>query len=55
MQKAQRAGRPYYQVYLDLSKAYNTLDQDKLYAVMEVYGVGPRTLKLLKLAWMDSV
>lgn len=48
MQKAQRAGRPYYQVYLDLSK-------DKLYAVMEVYGVGPRTLKLLKLAWTDSV
>jgi exonuclease III len=54
MQLAKREGRMYYQVFLDLSKAYDTLDRERLYLVMEAYGMGPNILRLLKNTWADS-
>jgi hypothetical protein len=54
MQLAKREGRVYHQVFLDLSKAYDTLDRERLYMVMEAYGMGPRMLRLLKTAWAGS-
>jgi hypothetical protein len=52
MQLAKRTGRPYHQIFLDLLKAYDTLDQEHLYDIMFAYGLGPCMMKLLIASWM---
>jgi len=42
---------PLFEVFLDLKKAYDTLDRDRLLDVLEGYGVGPRARGLLKAFW----
>ena len=46
-QKAHLQGDALKQVYLDLSKAYDTLDRQRTIAILELYGVGPCVLRLL--------
>jgi hypothetical protein len=43
-----------YQVFIDLAKAYDTLDQGRTLDILEGYEVGKRTLRLLKIFW-DSL
>ena len=38
-------------VLLDLQKAYVTLDQHRCLNILEGYGVGPRTLRILQKYW----
>ena len=40
-----------YFIFLDLQKAYNTVDREQLLEILEGYGVGPNVLDLLKLYW----
>jgi hypothetical protein len=54
MQLAKRTGRAYHQIFLDLLKAYDTLDQDRLYDIMRGYGLSPRMMKLLIASWTGS-
>ena len=54
MQRARQAGKVYYQVFLDLSKAYDTVDRDRLRLVLQAYGMGPRLLKFLDNSWEGS-
>jgi hypothetical protein len=39
------------QIYIDLSKAYDTLDRKTTISILEYYGVGKRTLTLLEKFW----
>jgi hypothetical protein len=54
MQMAKRKGQVYHQIFLDLSKAYDNLDRERLYEIMEAYGMGPLTMRLLRNAWEGS-
>lgn len=55
MQHASRSGLPYYQVFLDLRKAYDTLDRDRTMAILEAYGVGPNIRNYLRWIWNNLV
>ena len=37
-----------FQVFLDLYKAYNALYRDRCLGILEAYGVGPKTIRLLR-------
>ena len=38
-------------IFLDLQKAYDTVDRERLLEILEGYGVGPNILGLLKYYW----
>jgi hypothetical protein len=45
---------PLYQIYLDLKKAYDTLDWTRCLEILAGYGVGPNFLRLQKQFWDDA-
>ena len=42
---------PFYQIYLDLKKAYDALDRERTLNILAAYGVGPKMLALQKHFW----
>jgi hypothetical protein len=42
---------PAYEIFLDLHKAYDAVDRDRLLDILEAYGVGPLTRNLLVNYW----
>jgi hypothetical protein len=50
-QQSNMEGKPLKQIYIDLSKAYNTLDRKTTLKILEHYGVGKRTKNLLESFW----
>ena len=40
-----------YDIFLDIYKSYDTLDRDYFLNILEVYGVGPWALRLLRSYW----
>ena len=51
IQQACVSGESLKQIYLDLSKAYDTLNREKTLAILKSYGVGERTTRLLESFW----
>jgi hypothetical protein len=45
---------PLYQIYLDLKKAYDALNQTWCLEILEGYGVGPSLLCLQKQLWDNA-
>ena len=45
---------PLYMVFLDLRKAYDTVDRSRALEVFEQYGMGPRMLRLLRNFWSNQ-
>ena len=41
-------------IFLDLTKAYGTLDRSRILEILEGYGVGPRARRLLRTYWGKS-
>ena len=44
-------GKTLYQVYIDLTKAYDTLDRDRTLLLLEGYGVGDNVCRILRNFW----
>jgi hypothetical protein len=42
---------PLFQVFLDLTKAYDSLDRDRTMVILAAYGIGPRTCRLIQAIW----
>jgi Reverse transcriptase (RNA-dependent DNA polymerase) len=50
-QLAQIAQVPCFEIFLDLKKAYDTVNRERTLEILEGYGVGERTLNLLRTFW----
>ena len=51
MQLALRQNKPLYHIFLDMSKAYDTLDRECTTHILKAYGVGERVLRVLNKFW----
>jgi len=51
MQLLHRIGKPLYQIFIDVSKAYDGLDCECTLLVLQDYGVGRNTLQILNNFW----
>jgi hypothetical protein len=45
---------PLYEIYLDLKKAYDAIDQGCMLKILEAYGVGPNLLRLQNSFWQNG-
>lgn len=56
MQLAQRTTKPLYFVFLDLKKAYDTLDRQRTLGILKGYGVGRNICSIIEKIWgMDMM
>ncbi len=51
MQLMHRIGKPLYQIFIDVSKAYDGLDRERTILILRDYGVGDNTLRILNNFW----
>jgi hypothetical protein len=51
MQLAQRTNKPLHMIFLDLKKAYDTLDRDRTMKILEGYGVGDNVRRIIGKIW----
>jgi hypothetical protein len=45
---------PLYEIYLDLKKAYDTINRGRMLKILEAYGVGPNLFRLQNLFWQNA-
>jgi hypothetical protein len=56
MQLAMRSTEPNFMVFLDLTKAYDTLDRNRTLAILKGYGIGERIQRIIQQIWhMDTM
>jgi hypothetical protein len=46
---------PFYGVFLDLKKAFDSTDRERCLLILEGYGVGPRMIRLIRNYWRNAV
>jgi len=51
MQLHCRSDKPLYMVFLDIKKAYDTLDRAQAMRILEAYGVGPNLCRIINKVW----
>ena len=53
-QLAFREKAPLYRVFIDLRKAFDSMDQGRCLEVLQGYGAGPKMLRLIKHFWDEA-
>jgi hypothetical protein len=51
MQLASYLCQPLYQIFVDLTKAYDTLDHSHTLSLLEAYGIGPHICSIIQAVW----
>ena len=51
MQLHRRSGIPLFMVFIDLKKAYDTLDRHQALRILKAYGVGPNLIRIIQTVW----
>ena len=51
MQLHTRNHTPLYMIFMDLKKAYDTLDRTQAIRVLKGYGVGPAIIRIIERIW----
>jgi Reverse transcriptase (RNA-dependent DNA polymerase) len=51
LQKTQRKSEPLYMLFLDIKKAYDTLDRDRTISLLRQYGVGDNICNIIQTVW----
>jgi hypothetical protein len=51
MQLARQLGKPYFMVFLDLKKAYDTLDRKRTLDILKGYGAGINVRRIISQVW----
>ena len=54
MQWAAFNATPYFQIFLDLAKAYDSIDRERLLELLAGYGFGPNVLRFLRRVWANA-
>jgi hypothetical protein len=47
--------KPFYGVFLDLRKAFDSMDQERCIMILEGYGAGPRMIQLIRGYWRNAI
>ncbi len=47
--------KPFYGVFLDLRKAFDVMDRERVIMLLEGYGAGPRMIWLIRGYWRDAI
>jgi len=47
--------KPFYGVFLDLKKAFDSMDRERCIMILEGYGAGPRMIRLIRGYWRDAI
>jgi hypothetical protein len=47
--------KPFYGVFLDLWKAFDAMDRERVIMLLEGYGAGPRMIWLIRRFWHDAI
>ena len=55
MQMAACSSETVYQVYIDLRKAYDSIDRNRVLRILEEYGVGPNVRRYIKSIWDSQI
>ena len=54
MQRAVCESKPLYQIYLDLRKAYDSVDRGRIMKLLEKYKVGPKVRRYIDKVWKNQ-
>jgi len=47
--------KPFYGVFLDLKKAFDSMDRERCILILKGYGAGPRMIRLIRGYWCDAI
>ncbi len=47
--------KPFYGIFLDLQKAFDTMDREWCILILEGYGAGPQLVRLVRTYWQDVI
>jgi hypothetical protein len=47
--------QPFYGVFLDLKKAFDSMDRERCILILEGYGAGPRMIRLIRGYWRNAI